>query len=117
MNRKYTRNEYLDRINYIYSKMPEVLLTTDVIVGFPTEDEVSFQDTLDLIKTVEFKKVHIFPYSVRPLTKASQWQLPSYEFMRKCLEKIHKLNSTLQERQKGVICEEVRTNYFKGCGA
>lgn len=71
MNRKYTREYYLDLVDKIYSNIPDVALTTDIIVGFPTETEDDFNDTLDLIKKCKFSQVFTFEYSKRTGTKAS----------------------------------------------
>ncbi len=70
MRRLYTAQEYLnivDRINNIFS---HASITTDLIVGFPGEDEEDFCDSLDVIKRAGFLKVHVFPYSRRPGTLA-----------------------------------------------
>jgi tRNA-2-methylthio-N6-dimethylallyladenosine synthase len=70
MNRGYTRKYYLDLADKYRTIVPSGALTTDIIVGFPTETEKDFQDTYDLIKAVEFNAAFIFKYSVRPHTEA-----------------------------------------------
>ncbi|MEE9285260.1 MAG: tRNA (N6-isopentenyl adenosine(37)-C2)-methylthiotransferase MiaB [Dehalococcoidia bacterium] len=70
MRRGYTREQYLERVGGIRSAMPEVGLTTDVIVGFPGESDQQFQRTVDLVREVRFDKVHIAMYSPRPGTIA-----------------------------------------------
>ena len=70
MNRKYTREHYLDLIKKIKSKIKGVSLTTDIIVGFPGETEDDFQDTMDLIKQVEYDSLFAFIYSPRLYTVA-----------------------------------------------
>ncbi|EFI42390.1 tRNA (N(6)-L-threonylcarbamoyladenosine(37)-C(2))-methylthiotransferase MtaB [Peptoniphilus sp. oral taxon 386] len=72
MNRKYTREEYFDKTQIIRSYMPYAGLTTDVIVGFPGETDDDFLDSYDLIKKVEFSKVHVFKYSKRDGTVAAK---------------------------------------------
>lgn len=72
MNRKYTPEEFYSRIISIKREIPEMIFTTDVMVGFPSEEESDFFDTLKLVKEIGFKKVHVFPFSPRPYTKASQ---------------------------------------------
>ncbi|WP_036728560.1 tRNA (N(6)-L-threonylcarbamoyladenosine(37)-C(2))-methylthiotransferase MtaB [Peptoniphilus mikwangii] len=72
MNRKYTREEYFDKTQMIRSYMPYAGLTTDVIVGFPGETDDDFLDSYDLIKKVEFSKVHVFKYSKRDGTVAAK---------------------------------------------
>ena len=71
MNRRYTREHYLDIIDMIRSKLTDVSITTDVIVGFPGESESDFNDTIDLIKKVNFDQVFTFAYSKRVGTKAA----------------------------------------------
>jgi tRNA-2-methylthio-N6-dimethylallyladenosine synthase len=68
MNRKYTREEFLELIRRIRSAVPDINLSTDVIVGFPGEAEEDFQETLDLLEVVRFGQVYAFGYSPRPKT-------------------------------------------------
>ncbi|HRU32727.1 MAG TPA: tRNA (N(6)-L-threonylcarbamoyladenosine(37)-C(2))-methylthiotransferase MtaB [bacterium] len=70
MKRKYTREEFLSIIDDFRSVMKNIEFTTDIIVGFPTEEEEDFRDTISLIEEVGFVKVHIFPFSPRPGTEA-----------------------------------------------
>ena len=70
MNRKYDTKYFEDKINKIRSIRPDISITTDVIVGFPGEDERLFKETYDFIKKIKFTKLHVFPYSVRRGTKA-----------------------------------------------
>lgn len=70
MNRKYTREHYLDLIKKIKSQIKNVSITTDIIVGFPGETEQDFNDTLDLIKQVEYSSLFAFIYSPRLYTAA-----------------------------------------------
>ena len=71
MNRKYDTNEYLNTINKIRKVRPNINITTDVIVGFPSETDDDFNDCINFCKKVEFSKIHVFPYSKRNGTKAS----------------------------------------------
>lgn len=71
MNRKYTRQIFLDSVEKMKKKCPDFTVTTDVIVGFPGETEADFRDTCDVIETVRFAKVHMFPYSSRKRTRAA----------------------------------------------
>ena len=71
MNRNYTRQDYLKKIEAIKSKVPDIALTTDIIVGFPGETDQDFKDTLDLVKQVEYDLAFTFLYSPRPGTKAA----------------------------------------------
>ena len=71
MNRKITFGGYLNLIRRIKSRIPEIAITTDIMVGFPQETEKNFQNTLKLIRQVLPLKVHIFPYSRREGTAAA----------------------------------------------
>jgi threonylcarbamoyladenosine tRNA methylthiotransferase MtaB len=71
MNRKYTREIFLETVERLKAASPHFSFTTDVIVGFPGESEADFQDTLDVMEKVRFAKVHMFPYSVRQRTRAA----------------------------------------------
>ncbi len=71
MNRKYTKEEYLNKINKLKMARPDINLTTDVIVGFPTETEEEFLECIEYCKKVGFSKIHVFPYSKREGTKAA----------------------------------------------
>lgn len=73
MRRGYTRGQYLEKIDEVRDILGEyVALTTDVIVGFPGEDEEQFENTLDIVERVGFEKVHSAAYSERPGTVASR---------------------------------------------
>ena len=71
MNRKYDLDYFFDKINKIRSIRPDISISTDIIVGFPTEDEEDFQETIDNARKLKFSKIHVFPYSIRKNTKAS----------------------------------------------
>lgn len=71
MNRKYTKQMFFEAVDKLKKRCPDFTVTTDVIVGFPGETEDDFQDTLDVVSEVKFAKVHMFPYSDRPRTRAS----------------------------------------------
>jgi threonylcarbamoyladenosine tRNA methylthiotransferase MtaB len=70
MGRHYTAAEYLEAIRALRSAVPRVNVTTDIIVGFPNEDEAAFQRTLELVRAAEISRVHAFSYSPRPGTAA-----------------------------------------------
>ncbi|NQU18917.1 tRNA (N6-isopentenyl adenosine(37)-C2)-methylthiotransferase MiaB [bacterium] len=70
MNRGYTRKRYFEIIEQYRKKVPNGILATDIIVGFPTETEKDFNETLGLLKEIEFNFSYIFKYSPRPHTKA-----------------------------------------------
>ena len=65
MNRKYTKEQYLNLVEKMKAKIPNLTLSTDIIVGFPGETEEEFEDTLDVVKKVRFEQVYMFIYSRR----------------------------------------------------
>jgi len=73
MNRKYTSQKYASLISGIKRDIPGVAITTDCLVGFPGEAEEDFNNTVKLVKRIVSLKTHIFPYSIRPGTKAADF--------------------------------------------
>lgn len=76
MNRRYTREKYLELLNYAYSVMPELSVTSDVIVGFPGETYGEFLETVSLVKEANFTSMYTFIYSPREGTKAAKMPDP-----------------------------------------
>lgn len=76
MNRHYTREKYLDLVRYAKEKIPDLSLTSDVIVGFPGETYEEFEDTVSLIREVEFTSLFTFIFSPRKGTKAAEMPDP-----------------------------------------
>ena len=74
MNRKYTKEQYLDLIKRIRNKIPDVVFSTDIIVGFPGETEEDFEDTIDVVKQVNFEQIFMFIYSRRIGTRADKME-------------------------------------------
>lgn len=72
MNRKYTKEQYLQLVEKIKSKVPDVLFSTDIIVGFPEETEEDFNETLDVVRKVNFEQIFMFIYSRRVGTPADR---------------------------------------------
>ncbi|WP_026893686.1 tRNA (N(6)-L-threonylcarbamoyladenosine(37)-C(2))-methylthiotransferase MtaB [Clostridiisalibacter paucivorans] len=103
MNRKYTSKEYLDKVNLIKRYMPNVGLTTDIIVGFPGETDEQFEETCKFVKKIGFLKVHVFKYSPREGTAASKFK--------------EQINGRIKrDRSKKLIeiSEEMTKKYLKG---
>ncbi len=96
MNRGYTKEEYLAKIEKVKAKIPDISLSTDIIVGFPTETNEDFSDTLDVLRKVEFDSVFSFIYSRRVGTPAAKLEF--------CLtpDEIHKNFDTLLEVQNEI---------------
>mgnify|MGYP001164586931 CR=1 FL=1 len=95
MNRKYTRNQYQELVDRIRQTVPDVSITTDIMVGFPTESEEDFLDTYNLFKEMEFDASYLFKYSPRPGTKATEMEDNVAEEIKK--ERLNKLLS-MQKR-------------------
>lgn len=74
MNRGYTREEYMEKIEMIRKTIPNVVLSTDIIVGFPGETEEQFQETISLMQWGKFETIYAFKYSPRPFTKAARFE-------------------------------------------
>ena len=73
MRRRYTPEQYRDAVDRVRAAVPDVAVTTDVIVGFPGETEDDFRETASLCEEVGFAAVHVFPYSTRPGTSAAHF--------------------------------------------
>lgn len=74
MNRHYTKDEFIDRVNYIRKEIPNVSITTDYIVGFPTETDEDFKESIETLNKIDFQTIHTFPYSLREGTKAASME-------------------------------------------
>lgn len=72
MNRHYTKEEYLDKISLIRKIFPNAGITTDIIIGFPSETDADFNESLEFAKQANFSEMHIFPFSVRQGTVAER---------------------------------------------
>ena len=100
MRRSYTRDDYLRLVDRIRATVPDVSMSTDVIVGFPGETDEQFQATLDIIRDVRFDKVHAAAYSTRPGTIAARRMeddVPDHE-------KKARLQA-IEELQEGIVAE------------
>ena len=96
MQRLYTRDDYMRRIEWMKDATRDIAITTDIIVGFPGETDKDFEDTLRLIDEVQYESMFIFKYSKRPNTPALQYEdhIPEEEKTRRF--------TILQERQRGI---------------
>lgn len=77
MNRRYTREDYLGTVDRIRNRMPDIALSTDIIVGFPGETEEDFEQTLSLAETVRYAQAYTFIYSKRAGTPAAEIDDPT----------------------------------------
>ena len=74
MNRKYTKEQYLNLVEKMKRKIPNVKFSTDIIVGFPGETEEDFEDTLDVVNKVNYEQIFMFIYSRRVGTPADKME-------------------------------------------
>ena len=95
MNRKYTKEDYLELVRNIYKYIPNASLTTDIIVGFPGETEEQFNETLDLVKQSKFEGAFTFVYSPREGTPAAKYE--DDLSMEEKKQRLYKLNEMINE--------------------
>lgn len=98
MSRKYTREEYLELVRKIKAAIPSVVLTTDIIVGFPGETEEQFQETLSLVQEVEYDSAYTFIYSPRHGTPAADMPDDVKETEKK--DRLYRLNAIQNEMSR-----------------
>ncbi len=108
MNRKYTKEEYLNLVKKIKSKIPEVEFSTDIIVGFPGETEKDFEDTLDVVSKVKYEQIYMFIYSRRVGTKADKMENQIDEDIKhERFERLKKLaENIIEEKNKTYVGKE-----------
>ena len=88
MNRNYTREHYLELVNKIKAKVPGVSLTTDIMMGFPTETEADVEDTLNLMKEVHYESAMMYYYNPREGTPAATWEQIPEEVRKERLQRV-----------------------------
>ena len=105
MNRKYTKQQYLELVEKMKKEIPNLTLSTDIIVGFPGETDEDFEDTLDVVKKVNFEQVYMFIYSRRVGTPADRMQNQVPEEQKHIrFEKLKKLvEEQIEEKNKKYI--------------
>ena len=119
MNRRYTRDRYFSLIEKLRAAMPDIGITTDVMVGFPTETEEDFADTMDLVRRVRFSNAFTFIYSPRKGTPAASMTQIPYAVKRRRIGELIKLqNSVTKELSEDyvggvyeVLAEDVSPKY------
>ena len=99
MNRRYTCEDYLRKVEILKKYIPDCAITTDLIVGFPGETEEDFKATLDLVRKVDFSSAFTFVYSKREGTKAAEMpdQIPEEVSKRRIMELVDLVNSRTRE--------------------
>lgn len=121
MNRKYTTEQFFETTQLIRKHFDFAGITTDVIVGFPTETEENFEETLDFVKKVKFSDLHIFPYSKRNGTAATKLykDLPKPVKMKR-LYRLQEVGNELKNefilsnKEVEVLVEEEKEGYYTG---
>lgn len=121
MNRHYTTDEFADSVALIRKYFPLAGITTDIIVGFPTETEENFEETLKFVESVKFSQLHIFPYSKRDGTAASKlYKDLSGKVKNERVKRLEELGDRLKteflkENKTGkVLIEAKNGDYFDG---
>ncbi len=114
MNRRYTKEEYLEKIAKVKAAMPDITLTTDIIVGFPGETKEEFEDTIDVLKKVRYDTIFSFIYSRRPGTPAAKMEdVLTDEQKKECFNRLlevqdkisYEKNAALKDRELTVLTE------------
>lgn len=100
MNRHYTAEEYLQKCALIYKYFPDAAITTDIIVGFPTETEADFNDSLEIVDSAKFARVHAFAFSPREGTVAYKMKDISKDVKS---QRLHTLLQRAKERESDYI--------------
>ena len=99
MNRRYSTEEFAKVVNRLRQAYEDIILTTDVIVGFPGESQEEFNKTYEFLKQIKFYKMHVFPYSIRKGTKAAE--MPN------------QIDSAEKERRSKILIELSNKNQFE----
>jgi tRNA-2-methylthio-N6-dimethylallyladenosine synthase len=115
MNRRYTRERYLERIDALRGACPDIAVTSDFIVGFPGETEADFEDTLELIRQVRFDSVFAFKYSDRPSAPAAGFpdKLPETEKAHR-LSRLFDLQATITQEKNERFVDTRQTVLVEG---
>jgi threonylcarbamoyladenosine tRNA methylthiotransferase MtaB len=97
MNRPYTKEQYIELCQQVYAEVPDVAITTDIMVGFPTETEELFNSTIEVCRLVGYLKIHAFRFSPRYGTPADKFgdPIPDAEKQRRsaCLQEVERETS------------------------
>lgn len=116
MQRPYTLEEFKETAAELRRRIPDLAITTDVIVGFPGETEATFAETLEAVKEIGFSRVHVFPYSAREGTPAAEMEQINGNIIKDYSKKLRLVNEALMldyqsefiNQTKEVLIEEVR---------
>lgn len=122
MNRHYDSNIYLQKIQLIRKYFPNASITTDVIVGFPTETDEDFAQTMQTCKLANFFQMHIFPYSKRDGTKAERMEQVDGVVVKERIKKLQQLNEEMHKQYltsnigltQKVVTEQIEGDFVVG---
>ena len=109
MNRHYTKEIYLERVKKLREAMPDLSMTTDIIVGYPGETEEDFEETLDVVRQVRYDSAYTFIYSIRSGTPAAKMEQVPEEVtkvrFRKLLDEVNQISKERTGRLEGTVQE------------
>ena len=123
MNRRYTTQEFEEIVKRLRECYKDVILTTDIIVGFPGESQEEFETTYEFLQKIKFYKMHVFKYSPRKGTKAAQMEgqiegKEKEERSQRLIELSNKNEKEYHEKYIGkeveVLLEEEKNGYYQG---
>lgn len=123
MNRKYTSDDIIRVVKSLRKNFEEAILTADIIVGFPGETDIEFQETYKVLKEIKLYKIHVFPYSKREGTRAAGFENQvNPEIKEKRSKLLIELSNMIGEeynksyigKEVEVLVEEKENEYFKG---
>ena len=107
MNRHYTKEIYLEKVNMIRKFFPNAGITTDIIIGFPSETEEDFEESLDFVRQVNFSEMHIFPYSKRNGTVAEKMKV----IAKNVPERVQRMTELAEENKKKFIEKNIGNTF------
>ena len=110
MNRRYGKEEYLDLVRRLREAVPDIAITTDIIVGFPGETEEDFSETLDLVKKACFDSAFTFLYSIRKGTPAAEYenQIPEeikHERFNRLVDAVNEISASKNREMVGKVAD------------
>jgi len=123
MNRKYDTKYYYEKIKKIRKEIKDISITTDLIVGFPEEDEQEFKNTISFLEKMRFTKIHTFPYSIRKNTKAALMKNQVDEKIKKQrVKEVIKISNKYEQefenkylnKKLSIITEQIKENTTVG---
>ena len=107
MNRHYTKELYLEKVKLIRKYFPNAGITTDIIIGFPTETEEDFEESLNFVNEVNFSEMHIFPYSIRNGTVAAKFK----NVAKNVPERVKKMTEIAQKNKNDFIDKNIGVSH------